>query len=63
MTLHCLIAMLIVSLDVLGIRTCLQPNGVDVLAGGLASIPEACEKMKRGEVSGKKFIVRPRETV
>ena len=40
----------------------LQPNRVEVLPGGLACIPEGLERLKNGEVSGKKLIVRPHET-
>jgi len=40
----------------------IQPNQVEVIAGGLASIPDAFERMKRNEVSGRKLVVKPTET-
>ncbi|KAI0694764.1 GroES-like protein [Earliella scabrosa] len=38
------------------------PNRVEVLPGGLAGIPEGCERMKNNQVSGEKLVVRIEET-
>ncbi|THH23065.1 hypothetical protein EUX98_g8110 [Antrodiella citrinella] len=40
----------------------LKPNLVEVVPGGLASIPEAFERMKKNQVSGQKLVVRPTES-
>ncbi|KAI0753563.1 GroES-like protein [Daedaleopsis nitida] len=38
------------------------PNRIEVLPGGLAGIPEGCDRMRDNKVSGIKLIVRPQET-
>ncbi|KAI0656640.1 GroES-like protein [Cubamyces menziesii] len=40
----------------------LVPNRVEVLANGLAGIPEGLERLKSNKVSGKKLVARPQET-
>ncbi|TCD62184.1 hypothetical protein EIP91_007242 [Steccherinum ochraceum] len=40
----------------------IKPNEVEEVPGGLAGIYEACERMKKGLVSGRKLVVRPQET-
>ena len=39
----------------------LQPGVPEVVTGGLAAIPAALERLKAGEVSGRKLVVRPHE--
>ncbi|CAL1717316.1 unnamed protein product [Somion occarium] len=41
----------------------LKPNNVEVIPGGLAAIPDALERLKKGEVSARKLIVHPPETI
>lgn len=40
----------------------IKPNPVDVVSGGLGSVNAQLQRLKRGEVSGRKVIVRPPET-
>jgi len=40
-----------------------KPNRVEHIPGGLASVPGALDRMRKDQVSGKKLIVRPTETV
>ena len=39
-----------------------QPNPVDVIPGGLAGIIPGLERLKVGDVSAKKLVVRPTDT-
>ena len=39
-----------------------QPNRVEVLPNGLAGIPEGLKRIRNGEVSGTKLVVRVEET-
>ncbi|KAI0751385.1 GroES-like protein [Daedaleopsis nitida] len=39
------------------------PNRVEVLPGGLAAVPDGCDRLREDKVSGVKLIVRPQETV
>ena len=39
-----------------------QPNRVTVLPNGLAGIPEGLKRIRNGEVSGTKLVVRVEET-
>ena len=50
--------------DVRLIACCLfeQPNRVEVLPNGLAGIPEGLKRIRNGEVSGTKLVVRVEET-
>ncbi|KAJ3538749.1 hypothetical protein NM688_g6476 [Phlebia brevispora] len=41
----------------------LKPNNIEVIPGGLAGIPTGLQKLKDGEVSAKKLVVHPTETV
>lgn len=41
----------------------MQPNNVEVVPGGLAGIPDALERVKRGDVRGRKLVAHPQETV
>ncbi|KAF9528463.1 GroES-like protein [Crepidotus variabilis] len=41
----------------------IQPNRVEVLKGGLTSIPEALRRLENNQVSGLKLIARPHETI
>jgi len=41
----------------------LKPNEVEYVSGGLGAIQEQLERLKRGEGSGKKIVLRPTETV
>ncbi|KAJ7286265.1 hypothetical protein C8J57DRAFT_1216479 [Mycena rebaudengoi] len=38
------------------------PNRVEIVANGLAAVPEALERMKAGGVSGVKLVVNPQDT-
>lgn len=38
-----------------------KPNRYEVVAGGLAGVEQAFERMARGEVSGLKLVVRPED--
>ncbi|KAI0741794.1 GroES-like protein [Daedaleopsis nitida] len=38
------------------------PNRVEVLPGGLAAVPDGCDRLREDKVSGVKLIVRPQET-
>ncbi|THH30651.1 hypothetical protein EUX98_g3514 [Antrodiella citrinella] len=40
----------------------LKPNKVQYVPGGLASIPDALDRLRKGLVSGSKLVVRPSET-
>ncbi|KAK7682602.1 hypothetical protein QCA50_014402 [Cerrena zonata] len=40
----------------------IKPNVVEILPKGLSGIPDAMERVKRDEVSGKRLIARPQET-
>ncbi|KAH8105282.1 GroES-like protein [Cristinia sonorae] len=40
-----------------------KPNRVEYIPGGLAGIPNALDRMRRGQVSASRLIVRPPETV
>ena len=40
----------------------IKPNRVEVLDGGLAGIVGGLERLKKGEVSAAKLVVRPQET-
>jgi len=40
----------------------IKPNEVAYISGGLASIPEALDRLKNGSVSAEKIVVRPTET-
>ena len=42
--------------------THVQPNEVEHIPGGLNAIQAQLTRMKRGEVSGHKIVVRPQET-
>ena len=39
----------------------IQPGVPEVVLGGLAAIPAALERLKAGEVSGRKLVVHPPE--
>lgn len=40
----------------------LKPTKVEVVSGGLGAITGALERLKKGDVSGKKLVVRLEET-
>ncbi|KLO05706.1 GroES-like protein [Schizopora paradoxa] len=40
----------------------IKPNPIEVLPNGLAGVVGGLQRLERGEVSGKKLIVRPQET-
>ncbi|KAI0632729.1 GroES-like protein [Trametes polyzona] len=40
----------------------IKPNPVEIVEGGLPSIPKALERLRNNQVSGKKLVVKPQET-
>ncbi|TCD60724.1 hypothetical protein EIP91_009630 [Steccherinum ochraceum] len=40
----------------------IKPNRIQYISGGLASIPDALDLLRKNKVSGKKLVVRPPET-